>query len=155
MEGFSNCQVSLVMQRDNNNINESSKALCLMAGLGITKETNDLVVDQSPMDLSIDGWKSPEELLLLVMLYNLALSYHLFASSSTIGQVDDDVDDKMQEYGVQTKEQIAAILGDALRLYEEACIRLDNLDPALRSALHRIPALENNMRHAKLLHLYD
>lgn len=146
------------MQRGNNNDNnnESNKAIGPMDGLGNNEEKNGLVVDQSPMDLSINGWKSPEELLLLVMLYNLALSYHLFASTSTIsGQVIDDDDDKMQEYGVQTKEQVSAILEDALRLYEEACIRLDNLDPALRSSLHRIPALHNNMRHAKLLHLYE
>ncbi|KAL3927112.1 MAG: hypothetical protein SGBAC_013214 [Bacillariaceae sp.] len=141
MEGFSKCQVSLAMQRD-----ESTASVIELDSPRLEeKEETNLVMDLSPMDMSINGGKSPQELLLAVMLYNLALSYHLYAASS--------IDDKIEEYDVRTKEQVAAILGDALHLYEETCFRLHNLDPVLRSYFYRIPAVENNMRHAKLLHL--
>lgn len=148
MEGFSSCQASLVMQSDK----KTAQRIDTLDSLrSVSEESTTLVIDRNPMHFcsaSID--RDEEELLVLVMLYNLALSYHLLALSET-GQDNDD--SKQRDHNIQTAEQIAAILRDAFHLYEEACIRLHNLDPKLKSSLHSIPALHSNMRHAKILHL--
>ncbi|CAJ1967402.1 unnamed protein product [Cylindrotheca closterium] len=146
MEGFSLNQASLEMQRD------TATAKLIEVDSPRSDENINFVIDRNPMDLDTSDGQSPDEHLFVAMLYNLALSYHMLALSAI---EEGGIDDGKQhcEHNIQGKEQIVGILGDSLHLYEEASIRLHNLDPKLKSSLYSIPSLHSNMRHVKLLRL--
>ncbi|KAL3927111.1 MAG: hypothetical protein SGBAC_013213 [Bacillariaceae sp.] len=121
MEGFSTCQESVILQRD------ESKTMLMEIDSPQSEEKGkaNLVMDLNPMDLCTHDGHAPEELMLVVMLYNLALSYHLFASS-TIGEVDGK---RLKEHG-PSKESTTALQDSATQANEKVVRLADVLKTA-------------------------
>ncbi|CAJ1967392.1 unnamed protein product [Cylindrotheca closterium] len=138
LEGFAKCNVPKDMQHDRTSISVDAVAV----------SSGNIVLDRNPMDPHNDGDDTySEELLVLAMIYNLALSYHLYALT-TISSTSQHTG---TEHDRQVREQLPMICYDSFHLYEESRIRLRHLRPALKAFLYSVPAIENNMQHVSSL----
>ncbi|CAJ1967390.1 unnamed protein product [Cylindrotheca closterium] len=138
LEGFAKCNVPTEMQHNRTSISIDTVAV----------SSESTLMDRNPMDPHVGSRDNcSEELLVLAMIYNLALSYHLYALTTTTSspQYTDTEHDR------QVREQMPMICSDSFHLYEESRIRLRHLRPALKASLYSVPAMENNMQHVSSL----
>eukprot|EP00980_Cylindrotheca_fusiformis_P009108 scaffold1974_cov75-Cylindrotheca_fusiformis.AAC.5 len=109
-------------------------------------------LDRNPMDPSFLWCRNPPpELLLIALLYNLGLAYHLYAIILDKEENNDDEEFKQQDpasSNTNTNTRAAA-LQDALKLYHATEKRLKSLESNDYSSYMR-PTLRENMRHAVL-----
>ena len=93
--------------------------------------SGDLILDRNPFDPSSMDRNPQSDLILIALIYNLALAYHLYAMT------ENEEDPKY----------LSVVLKDALKLYQATEKRLCNLDS---TSSFVIPALKDNMRHVVL-----
>jgi len=100
------------------------------SNIDIIIDTN-IVVDQNPTDPDF------EQLLITALIYNLALSYHMYVTSDAQNE--------------NPSVNVHDVCFDALHLYEESRMRMQHLPPAWKPFISRESSLQCNMRHASLL----
>jgi hypothetical protein len=90
--------------------------------------SGDLILDRNPFDPSSMDRNPQSDLILIALIYNLALAYHLYAMTEN----------------EEDPQYLSVVLKDALKLYQATEKRLCNLDS---TSSFVIPALRDNMRH--------
>lgn len=143
IQGLVALEVTLVHDEHDDSSNSSSSSTSSSTSSTSTtameeqQYDGDLIIHRNPMDPSGSfSLNPPSDLILVALIYNLGLAYHLYA---------------MTEHN-QDPNYLSAVLQDALKLYQATEKRIRFLKSASpsSSADFIIPALRNNMRHAIL-----
>eukprot|EP00980_Cylindrotheca_fusiformis_P019133 scaffold6484_cov78-Cylindrotheca_fusiformis.AAC.2 len=153
-DGTSTSSSSLSQQEEEEDPNKSPTSVDCKE----MNHNNDSTIhlDRNPMDPSFLWCRNPPpELLLIALLYNLGLAYHLYAIilDREEEENNDDEEFKQQDPAASSNNTRAAALQDALKLYHATEKRLKSLESNDYSSYMR-PTLRENMRHA-VLSYYD